>query len=119
MATAITGALSALRVLCVFDGSQQQTQPAAASTGGAGLQSLLQQASPLSILHPWRRWQDKNAYGEPVEKRMVAFPARVKYDPNLVAPEWFRWLHKTRHDPPTPDELRQCAPCAPAHWPDP
>jgi len=50
---------------------------------------------------------------------MVAFPARVKYDPNLVAPEWFRWLHKTRHDPPTPAELQQCAPAPPARRPGP
>ncbi len=48
---------------------------------------------------------------------MVAFPARVKYDPTLVAPEWFRWLHKTRHDPPTPDELQQCAPARPPAGP--
>lgn len=54
------------------------------------------------------RWRDKNSYGEDVEKRMVSFPAGVKYDPRLVATEWFRWLQKTRHDPPTPEELQQC-----------
>ena len=58
------------------------------------------------------RWMDKNSYGEDVEKRMVSFPAGVKYDPRLVATEWFRWLQKTRHDPPTPEELQQCVfPC--------
>ena len=58
----------------------------------------------------WTRWQDKNSYGEPAEKRMVAFPADVKYDPSLIAPEWHRWLHRTRVDAPTVEELRQCVP---------
>ena len=41
---------------------------------------------------------------------MVAFPAAVKYDPSLISPEWHRWLHRTRVEPPTVEELRQCVP---------
>ena len=41
---------------------------------------------------------------------MVAFPADVKYDPSLISPEWHRWLHRTRVEPPTVEELRQCVP---------
>ena len=53
------------------------------------------------------RWNAKNSYGDPVEKRMVQTPDR-RYDPELVPPEWSQWLKMTRLAPPSEEEIAGC-----------
>eukprot|EP00884_Botryococcus_braunii_P002571 jgi/Botrbrau1/12314/Bobra.0205s0012.1 len=50
------------------------------------------------------RWTEKNLDGDIVEKRTIRTPDR-SYDPTTVPPEWFRWLQKTRAEPPTQEEI--------------
>lgn len=52
------------------------------------------------------RWTEKNLDGDTVEKRIIRTPDG-SYDPTTVPPEWFRWLQKTRAEPPTIEEIEK------------
>ena len=55
----------------------------------------------------------KNDRGEPVEKRYVKFPGALGhgyYDPSAITPEWSQWLNRVREEPPTEEDILQCAP---------
>lgn len=52
-----------------------------------------------------RRRLEKTIDGGIVEKRFFKPPVRGEYDPLSVPPEWSQWLHKTRAEVPSLEDI--------------
>ena len=55
-----------------------------------------------------RRKLEKSIDGVIVEKRFFK-PPGGEYDPLAVPPEWSQWLHKTRQEVPSAQDIARCA----------
>lgn len=57
---------------------------------------------------PHFRKLEKTIDGSLVEKRFFKSPGG-DYDPLLLPPEWSQWLHKTRAEVPSPEDIARSA----------